>query len=147
MPASCGQAKKSRARQGTGFVSWQSDEGQHMVRHVKRSLFRTLIYVLVGGQVLLSAPVIASASLTTASASEMPCADMMPQQGDSTPCPCCPDGVTSVAACLSACTASVAVISTLMLPQVVTAAAPEPAFLSAPLPLSADPPLDPPPID
>ena len=113
---------------------------------VKRRYFRPLVYVLVAAQLLLSAPVVSAAAAQPSGVAEMPCADSMPEAERSHPCPCCPEGVTTMAACLSAC--------------VVTAAAPEitiaRAQTSPAVPIAttvfenltelADPPLKPPPI-
>ena len=114
---------------------------------VNRRLIRTLIYVLVAGQALLSAP-IASAMATGASAgaAEMPCAYSMTQADDSKPCPCCPDGTSSIAACLSACAVSVAALPAAAIHVVRSVAlrAPAPAFPQ--IADLADPPLKPPPI-
>lgn len=118
-----------------------------MFAHVNRRLIRSLVYLLVIGQVLLSEPVTtALASSGSSAATEMPCADSMPQTDHSKPCPCCPDGTAGVAACLSACTGSVAALSTLSV-QLIKVAAQAPVS-AAPLPGAriADPPLKPPPI-
>lgn len=134
-------------RQRNEMRSWRSDPREPMFSLVNRRLIRMLIYALVAGQMLLSAP-IASAMSSGASAgtAEMPCAESMPQTDDSKPCPCCPDGTASVAACLSACAASVAalpapaphIVRMVALPASVTAL---PKFADL-----ADPPLKPPPI-
>ena len=116
---------------------------------VNRRFIRTLVYVLVAGQVLLSAPIASAMGQGTGTgvaSSEMPCADSMPQTDDSKPCPCCPDGTSSVAACLSACTASVAVLPTLVVHAVKTAALPSPVATFPQIADLADPPLKPPPI-
>lgn len=114
---------------------------------VNRRLVRTLIYALVAGQALLSAP-IASAMGNGGSAgtAEMPCADSMPQTDDSKPCPCCPDGTASIAACLSACAASVAALPILAVPIDRMAAQPAPGTTFPQIADLADPPLKPPPI-
>jgi hypothetical protein len=114
---------------------------------VNRRFIRTLIYGLVAGQVLLSAPVAsAMGSGASAATAEMPCADSMPQADESNSCPCCPEGTSGVAACLSACTASVAALPTIAVQPQPTPAVPAlaPAFLPA-ADLS-EPPLKPPPI-
>ena len=118
-----------------------------MFRLVNRRLIRTLLYVLVAGQALLSAP-IASALGNGASAAsaDMPCADSMSQADDSKPCPCCPDGTSSIVACLSACTASVAPLPALVVDVVRTVALPSPVAAFRQIADLADPPLKPPPI-
>ena len=118
-----------------------------MFSHVNRRFIRTLIYVLVAGQVLLSAPIAsAMGNGANAATAEMPCADSMPQTDDSKPCPCCPDGTSSVAACLSACTASVAALPALAVNAVRTVALPSPVAAFPQIADLADPPLKPPPI-
>jgi len=114
---------------------------------VNRRFIRALVYVLVAGQVLLSAPV-ASAMGNGASAAvaEMPCADSLPQTDESNPCPCCPEGTSGVAACLSACTASVAALPTTVAQLKPTAAVPALAPVSLPAADLSEPPLKPPPI-
>lgn len=114
---------------------------------VNRRLIRTLIYVLVAGQALLSAP-IASAMGNSASAdtAEMPCADSMPQTDESKPCPCCPDGTVGIAACLSACAASVAALPAPAVQIVRMAAQPALGITIPQIADLADPPLKPPPI-
>ena len=106
-----------------------------------------LVVLLVVGQVLLSAPVTAAiASTGSSAASEMPCADSMPQTDHSKPCPCCPDGTTGAAACLSACTGSVAALSTLTVQLIRVAAQAPISVATIPAARIADPPLKPPPI-
>ena len=108
---------------------------------------RTLIYVLVTGQALLSAPIVsAMGNAPSAGAAEMPCADSMPQMDDSKPCPCCPDGTSSMAACLSACAASVAPPPTPAAQAVRAVALPSPVAVFPQIADLADPPLKPPPI-
>ena len=114
---------------------------------VNRIRVRSLIYVLVAGQLLLSAPIVtAMAPSTSGSAAEMPCADSMRKSDDSKPCPCCPDGTASMAACLSACAATAATPPTLSIQvsQVITM--PTIAGDFSYLAELADPPLKPPPI-
>jgi hypothetical protein len=114
---------------------------------VKQRVFRTIVHVLVAAQLLLSAPVVSALANSMASgASEMPCADIMPPDPGSDPCPCCPDGDMNEAACLSACMASMGAIATQAFSAVLANA------VSGPLPPEvrivhiADPPLKPPPI-
>ena len=126
---------------------WRSESSKPMFGIVNLRRVRSLIYVLVAGQLLLSAPIAtALAPSTTGSAAEMPCADSMQKADDSKPCPCCPDGTTTVAACLSACTATAATPPTLsiLVSQVITM----PTIVSefSYLAELADPPLKPPPI-
>jgi hypothetical protein len=109
-------------------------------------LRRSLIYVLIAAQVLLSAPVVAAMSASAgATAAKMPCADSMTPAPDSQPCPCCTDGDT-VAKCLSTCTAAVGMISSVKVLHLSFSFENAPAPHSVSLPVSADPPLKPPPI-
>ena len=120
-----------------------------MFSHVNRRLFRTLIYVLVAGQVLLSAPIASAVGQGTGIgtvAAEMPCADSMPQTDHSKPCPCCPDGTSSMAAYLSACAGSAATLSAPAAQTVKAVALPAPAAAFPQIADLADPPLKPPPI-
>jgi hypothetical protein len=127
--------------------NWRSEAKKHMFAHVNRRLLRSLVYLLVLGQVLLSAPVTAALATTgSAAATEMPCADSMPQTDPSKPCPCCPDGTTGVAACLSACMGSVAELSTLTVQPIRAAAQAPVSVATMPAARVADPPLKPPPI-
>ena len=114
---------------------------------VNRRIARPFVHVLVAAQLLLSAPVVtAMAPVANAHSADMPCADSMPKADDSKPCPCCPDGTTSVAGCLSACTAVTAVPPTLSI--LASSATAMPAIVPASPSFAdwADPPLKPPPI-
>lgn len=127
---------------------WRSDPCKPMFGIVNRRLVRPLIYVLVAAQLLLSAPVATALAspVGTGAAAEMPCADSMPKRDDSKPCPCCPDGTTSMAGCLSACTASAATLPTLSIQVPKATATPVIAVAYPDLAALADPPLKPPPI-
>jgi hypothetical protein len=109
--------------------------------------FRTLIHVLVAAQILLSAPVWAVTfdSAATSSAN-MPCADSMPASAGDECCPCCPDGVGSVAGCLSACLAMLGAIPTAMMPIAAAESTDAITALAVSLAHAAEPPLKPPPI-
>ena len=114
---------------------------------VKRRHFRRIALALVAAQVLLSAPVGSALASIAAASDSTHCAGMMPAADHSESCPCCPDGETGMAACLSACLASAGAIPSLVLPQAGSTLLP-----TVPLPLVhrvdlADPPLNPPPID
>lgn len=114
---------------------------------VNRRFIRALLYVLVAGQILLSAPIASAfSSNTSAAASEMPCADSMPQPDDSKPCPCCPEGTVGVAACLAACTGSIANIPSLEIRVSRAPLVQASPFAANPVAEFADPPLKPPPI-
>jgi hypothetical protein len=125
---------------------WRSDSSRNMVRPVRQSLLRTLIYVLVLAQVSLSPPVVAAIAFESASTSEMPCADSMPATSDGKACPCCPDDIRGVSACLSACAGAAATISTVVLARAVATSMATPAAPRVRLIALADPPLKPPPI-
>jgi len=109
--------------------------------------FKTLVHGLVAGQVLLSAPVVNAMNPVShpSGGMEMPCTDPVPT-ADRDSCPCCEDGTSSMAACLSACTAMAAVVSSLRIPAVMKSA----TFLFddalVHLAHASDPPLKPPPI-
>ena len=115
---------------------------------VNRRFIRTLIHVLVAGQVLLSAPMIAGADehRSGSAAAEMPCADSMPNADDSKPCPCCPDADSGMAACLSACTAAAGALPAFSVAVAPLMALPMRDLASARLADLSDPPLKPPPI-
>jgi hypothetical protein len=118
-----------------------------MFATVNRRLVRPLIYVLVAAQLLLSAPIAtAMTSSSGTSAADMPGADSMPKPEDSKPCPCCPDGTTSMVGCLSACVGAAATLPTgaVQISQVAAMLVIAPASPS--LTDLADPPLKPPPI-
>jgi hypothetical protein len=109
---------------------------------------RILMQVLVVAQVVCAAPV-ASALPAAQSAGEMPCAgmmDMAPMHSDSEPCPCCPEGADSVAACLAACAVVAGITASFSMPMISAGTS------RAPLPIVTaqsrlfDPPLKPPPI-
>jgi len=126
---------------------WRSQACEPMFVIVNLRRARSLIYVLVAGQLLLSAPIVtAMAPSTSGGAAEMPCADSMQKADDSKPCPCCPDGTASMSACLSVCTATAAAPPALSIQvsQVITM--PTIAGDFSYLAELADPPLKPPPI-
>jgi hypothetical protein len=107
---------------------------------------RPLLCLLALAQLLLSAPMVSAvAGPAGDSVAAMPCAGDMPMD-DSGECPCCPDGITNIATCLSACTASVATPVTIGLPGVASQSI-APADVAARLSGGVDdPPLKPPPI-
>jgi len=118
-----------------------------MVNIVNRRFFRTLIYVLVAGQLLLSAPIVSAMSAWgSTSTAEAPCADMMLHASNTDPCPCCLEGDMGNATCLSACTASVGAISTYQFSMARMAVDPLPVTRVAHIARASDPPLKPPPI-
>jgi hypothetical protein len=131
---------------GNESPDWRSESSKPMFGIVNLRRVRSLIYVLVAGQLLLSAPIVTAMAPSTSGAAEMPCADSMQKPDDSKPCPCCPDGTASMAACLSACAATVAAPLTLSIQvsRVITMPAIAGGFSY--LAELADPPLKPPPI-
>lgn len=105
---------------------------------------RPLVYLLIAAQLLLSVPVVnALAAMSSASVAAMPCAGDMPEQDH---CPCCPEGVTNMATCLAACTASVGAPSLPMFEPAPAESAAPPTHVTAILGAADDPPLKPPPI-
>jgi len=103
-----------------------------------------LVYLVVAAQLLLAVPAMSSA-LVAAAADSAACGAMGPDhQGDH--CPCCPDGVATMADCLTSCTLAAAIstmstaIDSVSLP---VAPAPDPPRLATRV---DDPPLEPPPI-
>ena len=118
-----------------------------MVGAVNRRWLNSLIYVLVLGQMLLSAPMVSAlGGAIGGTGAEMPCADSMPQAPDRDSCPCCPDGNLGATACLTSCTAMLAAISAVDFPL----SAPEATLLPdeplVHLARASEPPLKPPPI-
>jgi hypothetical protein len=101
--------------------------------------------VLVAAQVFLSAPVASAFAAMASADGGHHCAEMesAAHMGD---CPCCPEGDSGTAACLSACTASLGAIAvfSFVSPPAVHARADLP--LSSPRARLAEPPLKPPPI-
>jgi hypothetical protein len=106
---------------------------------------RPLICLLAAAQLLLSVPVVNAMAAFADTAAAMPCAGDMPA-ADSGECPCCPDGVTNMASCLAACTASVSAMAPLAIAPVPAAAAAPPSIVAAISGTADDPPLKPPPI-
>lgn len=110
-----------------------------------RRFLRRLAFLLIAAQLLWSAPVASAYAAIASGPDGAHCAEMMAAD-PADPCPCCPDAEMGVAACLSACTASVGMLATFTLPPVRSRYA-----IADVLPLVhrvdlADPPLKPPPI-
>ena len=109
-----------------------------------RRLARPLAFLVIAAQLLLAVPAMANATVSAAAATEMHC-DHMKAHGDA-PCPCCPDGVDSTAACLAACSAAFGITASVSVSQV-RADSPR---VSLPIVTAHsrvfDPPLKPPPI-
>jgi hypothetical protein len=122
---------------------------------VNRRNFRRIVFALVAAQ-WLCAPPVAGALAAVAGGTEAHCSDLMHSQGGNDrrthdpkgdeDCACCPERELSTAACLSACTASVGALPAFELPVSPAATIPARSDPCVPHALSADPPLDPPPI-
>jgi hypothetical protein len=115
-----------------------------MFPNAMHRLFRPIAFALIAAQLLLSAPLVnALESLTSGST---PCAEIMSGGDHHAGCPCCPDGVTSMAGCLAACTAAVGIMSTShdRATRVLDAAPVAASF--EPTARTSEPPLKPPPI-
>jgi len=112
---------------------------------VFRRIHRSLVHVLIAAQLLLSAPIV-NALDVIASDGATPCAEQMASGHHDSHCPCCPDGASSQASCLSACIATAAIVPSVL----VVAARANPVEsrgeVVAPIAYLADPPLKPPPI-
>lgn len=126
---------------------WRSHRHEAMFDPVNRWK-RILVQVLVGAQLLSAAP-FASAFAGNPHADATPCDGMMDMGSgatDSHKCPCCPDGIDSVAACLLTCVAASAIITSLS----VFLGSADSSGVSLPIdPVHSrtfDPPLKPPPI-
>jgi hypothetical protein len=109
---------------------------------------KPLIFLLIAVQLLLVVPAISAASVSTAGAMEMPC-DGMPMHesvdGDD-PCPCCPDGASSMTDCLASCMLAAVAAPAITSTQFVTSHAPP--YVETPFTADSfsSPPLNPPPI-
>jgi hypothetical protein len=106
---------------------------------------RPLICLLVAAQLLLSVPVVNAMAAFADTAAAMPCAGDMPAD-DAGECPCCPEGVTNMATCLAACTASVSAMAPLAFTAPAAADIAPPSTVAAISGTADDPPLKPPPI-
>ena len=126
-----------------------------MFAFVNRRIFRRMVFALVAAQALCAPPV-AGAFAALAGGAEAHCSDLMHSQSanylsthdPSVPedCACCPERGMSTAACLSACSASVAALPVFQLPVSPAATIPARRDPVVSHDLLADPPLDPPPI-
>ncbi|HEX6638730.1 MAG TPA: hypothetical protein VF033_13815 [Steroidobacteraceae bacterium] len=106
-------------------------------------LFRKLMYAVIAVQILAAPPVAGAFAKLLPDAH---CASWLPAGIDPDSCPCCPDGVTNMVSCLSACTASAAAIPSFEYPapctMILRVAVSPPVQRTAP----SEPPLHPPPI-
>jgi hypothetical protein len=113
-----------------------------------RRLAKPVAFLVITAQILLAVPAIAAASVSTAGATEMPC-DGMPMHeamdGDD-PCPCCPDGASSMTDCLVSCMLAAVAAPAITSAHFVTSHAPP----YVEIPFTGDsfssPPIKPPPI-
>jgi hypothetical protein len=105
---------------------------------------RLQIYVVIAAQLLMAIPAMSSAFVAS-TLHPAACGGMArAEHGDH--CPCCPDGVTTMADCLASCTLAAAIPPVMMVVTPVTlsiAPAPEPPAITSHF---DDPPLEPPPI-
>jgi hypothetical protein len=102
------------------------------------------VYLIVAAQLLLAVPALSSA-LVSSAAEAVACGAMAPD-GHGDHCPCCPDGVTTMADCLASCTLAAAIPAMWTATDVVAlpvAPTPEPPKLATRV---DDPPPEPPPI-
>jgi hypothetical protein len=113
------------------------------VRHMVR-LLRPLVYVLALMQVV-STPVLAAA-IPAAYGAELPCpGDMAPAAGEDH-CPCCPDGIGTIAGCLAACAGAAATPLDFLIPIGAQRVDPLQVLDVISKGDPSDPPLKPPPI-
>lgn len=116
------------------------------MHRLARKFAKPLTFLVIAAQLLLAMPATASAPAAAAPASaEMPC-DGMPMPTGDDPCPCCPDGATSMTDCLVSCLLTAATAPTIHFMQsgpILTE-----AFVDLPFAVHtlSDPPLKPPPI-
>jgi hypothetical protein len=124
-----------------------------MVSPVHKRLLKPLVYLVAVAQLLLAVPASAvapadpgSTALASAASVSSNC-EAMAGMGGSDECPCCPDGVDSMSACLASCSVGAVSAPThqfaarLFAPSVRVERAPSVPFNSL-----SDPPLKPPPI-
>ena len=117
-----------------------------MVALVKRPL-RPVLWLLVIAQLLLSAPVVnAMAALHPAGSAATDCATGMADTRHARECPCCPDGVGTLASCLASCSATVGALPSFELPRSSPQVAAPASTIAVNDSIVDDPPLKPPPI-
>ena len=117
------------------------------MHRVARKFAKPLTFLVIAAQLLLAVPAMASAPAAAAAAStEMPC-DGMPMPAGDDPCPCCPDGATSMTDCLVSCLLAAATTPTILFDAGPARYRPKP-FVDLPYAAHtlSDPPLKPPPI-
>jgi len=115
-----------------------------MVGSVMRRTFRPVAYALIAAQLLLSAPMVNAFALLQGGAT--PCAESMADRKHVSECPCCPDGVQSMAGCLSACISASAIAPSAPSIAVSTGLVETRGLTAVHVANLADPPLKPPPI-
>jgi hypothetical protein len=119
-----------------------------MVSPVRKRLLKPLVYLVAVAQLLLAVPAsaVAPANSSSAASTSINCEEMA-GMGGGDECPCCPDGVDSMSACLVSCSVGALSAPThqfaarLFAPSVRVEPVP-----SAPFNSLSDPPLKPPPI-
>jgi hypothetical protein len=109
---------------------------------------RILVQVLVVAQLVAAAP-FASAMGGSGHSDASPCDGMMDMantSSDSSHCPCCPDGVDSLAACLATCSAAFGMVPSLTVSQTRSQSLRINVVIDTSHSRVFDPPLKPPPI-
>jgi hypothetical protein len=114
------------------------------MHRLARKFVKPLTLLVVATQLLLAVPAMASVAASPTSAA-MPC-DGMPMPTGDDPCPCCPDGATSMTDCLVSCLLTAATAPTILFLQ--AGSVPTEGFVDLPSAAHtlSDPPLKPPPI-
>jgi len=115
-----------------------------MVGTMFRRILRPVVHALTAAQLLLSAPMVNAFTLLQGEAT--PCAESMAGKEHVSECPCCPDGVQSMAACLSACISAAGIVPSVASIAVSTSHVETRDFAAVHVASLADPPLKPPPI-
>ena len=115
------------------------------MHRLARKFAKPLTLLVIAAQLLLAVPAMASVPGASQTSATMPCDDMPMPTGDD-PCPCCPDGATSMTDCLVSCLLAAATAPTILLKQV--GSVPTDSFIDLPYAAHtlSDPPLKPPPI-
>lgn len=113
---------------------------------VKRPLLRRWIYALVAAQIFMSVPMASAFASIASAGQDNHCAEMQHPGGQADQCPCCPEGASGTAACLSACTASLGAVTVFTFTSPPTVHARVAPVLQSHIAQAAEPPLKPPPI-
>ncbi|HET9472471.1 MAG TPA: hypothetical protein VFO82_01175 [Steroidobacteraceae bacterium] len=115
------------------------------MNRLARKFAKPLTLLVIAAQLLLAVPAMASVPAASQTSASMPC-DGMPMPTGDDPCPCCPDGATSMTDCLVSCLLTAATAPTILLNQ--AGSVPTEDFVDLPHAAHtlSDPPLKPPPI-